>query len=368
MEKLPREKLLSAHISSLESEELMAIILGTGAKENSVFALSKELIDFLRSNLNSKITIDELLQFKGIGKNRALQIISALELGARFRTNKDKLKVHSVGRGQFILGDCLQSMKEISSDSITLAFTSPPYHNAINYDDHIKKINGEIDYWRRSEQSYDFYKSFLIDRFKELYRIIEPGGHNVVNIAPVGWDGKRIALPFHFVSWMEEIGWQFKEDIIWSKEVVRDKRSGVLMQHPYPGYYYPSLAAEYVFVFQKIATQKNKNNIYHHRSKQEKEDNKIDLSNYQSMSKNIWSIRPVAPKENIHPCPFPEELARRVIQFYSYKDDTVIDIFSGSGVTNVTAEKLERKHIGLETEKEYIDFSINMIKQTKSLF
>lgn len=346
----------------------MAIILGTGTKENNAFSLSRELIDFLRNNLNNSITVDELLQFNGIGKNQALQIISALKLGLHFKANKDKLKVYPIGRGKFILGDCLQSMKTISSDSITLAFTSPPYHNAINYDDHIKKINGKIKYWERSEQSYGFYKTFLIDRFKELYRIIQPGGHNVVNIAPVAWDGKRVALPFHFVSWMEEIGWQFKEDIIWEKEIVRDRRSGVLIQHPYPGYYYPSLAVEYVFIFQKTATKKNKNNIYHHRSQQEKWDNKIDLSHYQSISKNIWVIRPVAPQENIHPCPFPEELAKRIIQFYSYKNDTVIDIFSGSGITNIVAEKFERNHIGLETEKKYMDWGINAIKQIKELF
>lgn len=263
--------------------------------------------------------------------------------------------------GQFIKGDCLTSMKTIPDDCVILAFTSPPYHNAINYDAHIKKINNEIDRWEREHISYDFYQKFLIDRFTELYRITKPGGHNVVNLSPVAWQGKRIALPFHFVSWMEQIGWQFKEDIIWYKEVVRDKRSGVLMQHPYPGYYYPSLAAEYVFVFQKSAAKKAKNNIYHDRSPQEKKDNEINLDEYQSLSKNIWTIRPVSPQENIHPCPFPEELAKRVIQFYSYKNDLVIDIFAGSGVTNIVAERMERRHIGLETEQEYIEYALERI-------
>ena len=282
--------------------------------------------------------------------------------------DNQQTKIHEVSRGYFIEGDCLESMKTLDDSSITLAFTSPPYHNAINYGDHIKKLNGEIDYWERKNLSYEFYKLFLIDRFTELYRIIQPGGHNVVNIAPVSWEGKRVALPFHFVGWMESIGWKFKEDIIWEKEVVRDRRSGVLIQHPYPGYYYPSLAVEYVFVFQKPADKKQENNIYHHRSQQEKERNKIDLTNYQSISKNTWKIRPVAPRENIHPCPFPEKLAEQVIQFYSYKNDTVIDIFSGSGITNLVAEKLKRKHIGLETEKEYIEYASKAIEKIKGLF
>ena len=283
-------------------------------------------------------------------------------LGAT-QQNNNTPSIYPAGSGKFILGDCLDSIKTIEDDSVVLAFTSPPYHNAVNYNDHIKKLKGEITRWERNELSYDVYKAFLVERFKALYRIIKPGGHNIVNISPVAWNGRRVALPFHFVGWMEDIGWQFKEDIVWEKEIVRDKRSGVLMQHPYPGYYYPSLSAEYVFVFQKPAKKKTLNNIYRHRSQQEKDNNKIDLSNYQAMSKNIWKIRPVAPAENIHPCPFPEELAKQVIQFYSYKDDTIIDIFSGSGVTNLAAEKLERRHIGLETEKEYIDYGVRTVEK-----
>ena len=284
------------------------------------------------------------------------------------KTGISKLKTFPAGRGKFILGDCLESMKTMESNSITLAFTSPPYHNAINYNEHIKKINGEIQFWQRSDFPYQLYKKFLVNRFRELYRIIQPGGHNVVNISPVAWNGERIPLPFHFVGWMEEVGWKFKEDIIWKKKVVKDKRSGVLMQHPYPGYYYPSLAVEYIFVFQKPAIKQDKNNIYYYRSQKEKNENTISLKNYQEVSKNIWEIRPVSPNENLHPCPFPEELANLIIQFYSYKNDIVIDIFSGSGVTNIAAEKLGRNHIGLEVKEEYINYGLDFIHQAEDLF
>lgn len=364
----PREKLLANPPSELNTEELMSVILGTGTQGNSVRDLSRELVGYLRANLNGNITVEDLLKFKGVGKKKALQIISALELGGRFRINRQKLNVSPAGHGEFICGDCLESMKTLADDSIILAFTSPPYHNAINYADHVKKMNGEIRHWERTELSYDFYKTFLVDRFKELLRVIAPGGHNIVNLSPVAWQGRRVPLPFHFVGWMEDIGWQFKEDIIWEKGVVRDKRSGVLMQHPYPGYYYPSLAVEYVLVFQKPAPKKSENNIYHNRSQAEKKDNLLNLDGYQEQSKNVWNIRPVAPQENIHPCPFPEELARRVVQYYSYKNDTVLDIFSGSGVTNVAAEQLGRKHIGMEIEKKYIEAGVSAVNKVQGLF
>jgi len=270
-----------------------------------------------------------------------------------------KFKEFKIGQGKIIKGDCLEVLKSLPEDFLTLAFTSPPYLNAINYDQHIEKLNGEKERWEREEVSYEEYRKFLVDRFKALYRSIRPGGFNVVNISPVSWNGERIALPFHFVSWMEEIGWKFKEDIIWEKPVARDRRSGVLLQHPYPGYYYPSLVAEYVFVFQKPGEKKSQNNIYWFRSKQEKQKNQLYLSDYQGeKSKNVWKIRPVAPQENLHPCPFPLELAERIIEFYSYIGDYVIDIFTGSGQTNIAAEKLQRRHIGIETQQRYIDYAI----------
>ena len=276
-------------------------------------------------------------------------------------SSPDELTVHPAGRGKFIRGDCLAAMKTLADDSVTLAFTSPPYHNAINYTDHVKKLNGEVEYWRREDLSYEEYKNFLVARFAELYRVLIPGGHNVVNISPIAWQGKRIALPFHFLCWLEEIGWQFKEDIIWAKDVVKDKRSGVLMQHPYPGYYYPSLAVEYVFVMQKPAAKKSENNIYHHRTAADKQANKLDLTDYHKQSKNVWNIPPVAPRKNMHPCPFPQELARRVVQYYSYKNDVVLDIFAGSGVTNLVAEKLGRRHIGLEIESKYVEYGVRQV-------
>jgi DNA modification methylase len=273
------------------------------------------------------------------------------------------MKEFPIGNGKLILGDCLEVLNSLPENEVVLAFTSPPYLNAINYEEHVEKLNGKKERWERKEVSYEEYHQFLKDRFKALLRVVRPGGHNIVNISPVSWNGKRTALPFHFVSWMEEIGWKFREDIIWEKPIARDRRSGVLLQHPYPGYYYPSLVAEYVFVFQKPAEKEDKENIYWFRSHEEKEDNRIDLTDYQGeKSKNVWKIRPVAPQENIHPCPFPVELASRIIQLYSYKNDLVIDIFAGSGQTNIAAERAGRRHIGIETQIEYIKYAIKKIK------
>lgn len=287
------------------------------------------------------------------------------EAKAAYVTANTNLIEYPVGQGRIIQGDCLDVLPGLPADEFVLAFTSPPYLNAVNYSQHIDKIKGRAERWERKGISYQEYKQFLVERFAALYRVIKPGGSNVVNIAPVGWNGERTALPFHFVGWMEEIGWKFREDIIWEKTIARDRRSGVLLQHPYPGYYYPSLVTEYVFVFQKPASKKEMENIYWFRSQEEKKRNRLDLDTFQGeMSKNVWKIRPLSPQENLHPCPFPLELAERVIQFYSYEGDAVIDIFAGSGQTNLACERLHRRHVGIEILNEYVDYALKRLLPT----
>jgi len=81
----PREKLLAAdNPKMVGTEDLLAIILGHGTKGKNVFDLSKEVISFLRENMGEEIKVSDLTQFDGIGEAKALQIVSALEIGKRF--------------------------------------------------------------------------------------------------------------------------------------------------------------------------------------------------------------------------------------------------------------------------------------------
>lgn len=82
----PREKLMLKGKDALSDAELMAILIGSGSRNESAVALSKRILAGA-GNLNSlgKMSISQLMQFKGIGEAKAITIIAALELGRRRR-------------------------------------------------------------------------------------------------------------------------------------------------------------------------------------------------------------------------------------------------------------------------------------------
>lgn len=95
----PREKLLLKGKAALSDAELIAILIGSGSRNESAVDLSKRILKTFDNNLNAlgKSTIDQLLQFKGIGEAKAIAIQAAMELGRRRRTEEavDLLKINS---------------------------------------------------------------------------------------------------------------------------------------------------------------------------------------------------------------------------------------------------------------------------------
>lgn len=83
----PREKLLSLGRRSLTDAELIAILIGSGNRQETAVELSKRILHSLDSDLDKlgRLSVNELSKFKGIGEAKAISIISALELGRRRR-------------------------------------------------------------------------------------------------------------------------------------------------------------------------------------------------------------------------------------------------------------------------------------------
>ena len=81
----PREKLFLKGKNALSDAELIAILIGSGNREESAVALAKRILQSVGNNLNklSKLSVEELMKFKGIGEAKAISIVTALEFGKR---------------------------------------------------------------------------------------------------------------------------------------------------------------------------------------------------------------------------------------------------------------------------------------------
>jgi DNA repair protein RadC len=93
----PREKLVAKGKTALSNAELLAILIGSGSRDESAVTLSQRMLASAENNLNEfgKTSVKALMDFKGIGEAKAVSIVAAMELGRRYRSEvtlkKDKI-------------------------------------------------------------------------------------------------------------------------------------------------------------------------------------------------------------------------------------------------------------------------------------
>lgn len=85
VEDRPREKLLKSGVQSLSNAELLALLIGSGTRENNAVDLARNILASVRNNLYDlgKLKTEELIEIRGIGLARAITLQAALELGTR---------------------------------------------------------------------------------------------------------------------------------------------------------------------------------------------------------------------------------------------------------------------------------------------
>ncbi len=110
LEDRPREKLLKKGIASLSDAELIAILIGSGIKNESAVEISKKILNGSANNLNelAKLTVNDLKKIKGIGEARAITIVAALELGRR-RKMEEVIQKKKIGGSRDVF-DLFQSL------------------------------------------------------------------------------------------------------------------------------------------------------------------------------------------------------------------------------------------------------------------
>lgn len=261
-----------------------------------------------------------------------------------------------------------EQMHELEDGEIALTVTSPPYWNAIDYDLHAADGSNAVNYRQRKyAKGFDGYKGYLdaLQRtFTEVFRVTKPGGFCAIVIGTVLNRGTHIPVPFDCAARMAAIGWLFHQDIIWHKCTAGVKRAGVSIQKPYPGYFYPNIMTEYILIFRKDGPR-----IHEDRGPEEREESEYPINGLftREIANNVWHIAPVPPGQVNHPCPFPEEIPDRLIRLYSFKNDTVLDPYVGSGQTIKAAVGLARKGVGYDIEARYVAESLKRAAEPSAI-
>jgi len=240
-----------------------------------------------------------------------------------------------------IFGDS-RNMREVPSGSIHLVVTSPPYYNA------------PFDF-PGLFRSYDEFLDLLRSVGRELYRVLRPGRVACFVTQDVRIEGKLYPIVADLIRVMVyEVGFEYQEKIIWRKPegyIRISRRSGVLVQHPYPMYFYPDNIYEEIVVFKKPG-EFDRTTI----PEDVRERSRIDVRRFQveKWYLSVWDIKNVLPSEkwSKYTAAFPEELVERLVRLYSYAGETVLDPFLGTGTTCAVARRLGRNCIGYEIDLE----------------
>lgn len=262
----------------------------------------------------------------------------------RKRRTNDIPKISNL-RNTIGLGDSETLLTETPLESIDLIFTSPPYYNA-----------------RPEYSDFITYEEYLLKMRKiihQCHRVLNEGRFFVLNVSPVlirrasrSQSSKRIAVPFDFHRIFIEEGYEFIDDIIWIKPEGAGWATGRgrrFSADRNPLQYKPVPVTEYVLVYRKKTDKLIDWHIRKHPDKEIVKQSKIQ-DGYEVT--NIWKIHPAHNK--IHPAVFPVELAEKVIRYYSFINDVVLDPFAGIGTVGKAACELKRRFVLFEMNKKYI--------------
>ncbi len=254
--------------------------------------------------------------------------------GRHYYANDNKFTHHSSAvpethLNKILLGDSENVLKDLPDNCVDLVFTSPPYNFGLDYDT------------QDDAESWEKYFKKLFSILDECIRMLKYGGRLIINIQPLFSDyiPSHHMISHHLMS--RKMIW--KGEILWEKNNYNCKFTA-WGSWKNPSSPYLKYTWEFIEVFCKGSLKKEG----------KKDDSDITADDFKQWVYAKWSIAPERRmKEFEHPAMFPEELARRVIQMFSFQGDMVLDPFSGVGTTCLVAKKYARKYIGIDNSPKY---------------
>jgi modification methylase len=239
---------------------------------------------------------------------------------------------------------------DIRDGEVSLIVTSPPYFNA------------PFDY----PDLFPSYKDYLelIRSFASLSRRVLGKGRVCAIVTDdmlVKEAGNKRGTKYPLVADTTRIfldeGLSYRDKITWVKPAGYtriSRRSGVVLQHPYPMYFYTDNIQESILIFQNGQFDYSD---FKAAPKRILESSKIDTDhlNKERWNLTVWNITNVLPlpgraEEGV--AAFPDEIPRRLIKLFTMVGETVFDPFAGSGTSLKVARELGRKGIGYEIDLE----------------
>ena len=233
---------------------------------------------------------------------------------------------------------------------VSLAVTSPPYHNAISYDSHAKDKN--LNYRNRYSLDYaNEYMGLLNNIWDASIQMLKPGGYLAINVGSVLDNGYHYPLAEDIITELtRNSSAEFVRSIFWHKVTAGVKRAGSVIQHPYPGYWHPNIMTEHIIIARKPGPVRNPNS---------------DIP--KEWLEPVWDLAPVPPRKVDHPAPYPEEIPHRLIRMFTSPGEWILDPFNGAGATSKAAFDLGRCALGFDIEKKYISLSEKRLKNSSSI-
>jgi site-specific DNA-methyltransferase (adenine-specific) len=233
---------------------------------------------------------------------------------------------------------------------VSLAVTSPPYHNAISYESHAKDKN--LNYRNRYSLDYaNEYMGLLNNIWDASIQMLKPGGYLAINVGSVLDNGYHYPLAEDIITELtRNSSAEFVRSIFWHKVTAGVKRAGSVIQHPYPGYWHPNIMTEHIIIARKPGPVRNPNS---------------DIP--KEWLEPVWDLAPVPPRKVDHPAPYPEEIPHRLIRMFTSPGEWILDPFNGAGATSKAAFDLGRCALGFDIEKKYISLSEKRLKNSSSI-
>jgi len=251
--------------------------------------------------------------------------------------NKSLLSEEAPGILPFIntivCGDAQKNLSRIPDNSIDLIITSPPYNFGHSY---AQDPSDDTHEWNE-------YFGKLMVVWQECERVLKPGGRIAVNIQPLFSD----YIPTHHLisNQLGKLGLLWKAEFLWEKNNYNAKYTA-WGSWKSPSMPYIKYTWEFIEVFDKKT----------HKKAGAREDIDITADEFKEWVLGKWSFPPeIRMKDYDHPAMFPEELPRRIMKLFSYRNDIVLDPFNGAGTTTLVALRNQRRFIGIDVSQQYCD-------------